>query len=47
MTRFLIRRILLGLLVLWLISIVVFAIFYIDPAGPDAQRRSSASWNMC
>jgi peptide/nickel transport system permease protein len=39
MVRFLIRRLLLGVLVVWLISMVVFAIFYLDPAGPDAVAR--------
>src|SRR3954447_15880774 len=39
MLRFLIRRLLLGALVVWMISVVVFAIFYLDPAGPDAVAR--------
>ena len=31
MTRFLIRRILLGLLVLWLITVAVFGLFFVAP----------------
>jgi peptide/nickel transport system permease protein len=37
--RFLLRRILLGVLVMWLVTIAVFGIFFIDPAGPDAVAR--------
>ncbi|HEY5184963.1 MAG TPA: ABC transporter permease [Actinomycetes bacterium] len=36
MARFLVRRVALGVLVLWLISILVFAIFFIAP--PDVAR---------
>jgi len=38
MARFLVRRILLGLFVLWVISMIVFAIFYLGPHGAVAQR---------
>ena len=33
MVRFLIRRILLGLLVLWLITVAVFALFFVAPSN--------------
>jgi peptide/nickel transport system permease protein len=36
MIRFLIRRVLLGLLVIWLVTVATFAIFFFDPAGPGA-----------
>src|SRR3954470_11849637 len=45
MTRFLIRRILLGALVLWLITIVVFAIFFWSPSGSDAVAHRLAGKN--
>ncbi len=41
MTRFLIRRILQGLLVMWLITIVVFILFFIGP-GVNAVARTLA-----
>ena len=41
MTRFLIRRILQGLLVLWLMTVTVFLIFFIGP-GPGAVARTIA-----
>jgi len=34
LTRFLVRRILLGILVLWIISVAVFAMFFIAPHDP-------------
>jgi peptide/nickel transport system permease protein len=40
-TRFLIRRILQGLLVLWLMTVTVFLIFFIGP-GPGAVARTIA-----
>src|SRR3954470_14332158 len=42
MARFLIRRVLLGLLVLWLVTIVVFAIFFVNPNGPNAVAHRLA-----
>src|SRR3954454_16211283 len=42
MARFTIRRILLGVLVLWLVTIVVFAIFFLNPNGPDAVAHRLA-----
>ncbi|HEU5034799.1 MAG TPA: ABC transporter permease [Mycobacteriales bacterium] len=45
MARFLVRRVLLGALVLWLVSLVVFAIFFVDPAGPDALAHRLAGKN--
>jgi peptide/nickel transport system permease protein len=39
MIRFLIKRIMLGALVMWLVTIAVFALFFIDPAGPTAVAR--------
>ena len=41
MARFLIRRILEGLLVMWLVTVGVFAIFYIGP-GPKGVARALA-----
>ncbi len=41
MTRFLIRRILQGLLVMWLITIVVFLLFFVGP-GANAVARTLA-----
>jgi peptide/nickel transport system permease protein len=40
-TRFLIRRILQGVLVLWLITVVVFVMFFVG-SGPDAVARQLA-----
>ena len=34
MARFLVRRLLFGLLVLWLISLVVFVLFFVAPHDP-------------
>lgn len=52
MTRYLIRRILLGLLVLWLITVAVFAIFFIAPnnvahtlAGKQATPQTISAVN--
>ena len=39
MARFLIRRIFLGLVVIWLVTIMVFAIFYIGPGRADVARK--------
>jgi peptide/nickel transport system permease protein len=39
MIRFILRRILLGLLVMLLVTLVVFAIFYIGPGGAAVARR--------
>ncbi len=51
MIRFLIRRILQGILVLWLITVGVFGIFFIGPGakagapGPGGQgRHARRSW---
>ncbi|HUY44414.1 MAG TPA: ABC transporter permease [Streptosporangiaceae bacterium] len=41
MTRFLIRRILQGILVMWLVTVVVFALFFIGP-GPASVARALA-----
>ncbi len=41
MARFLIRRILQGILVMWLVTVSVFLIFYIGP-GPSAVARTLA-----
>jgi peptide/nickel transport system permease protein len=45
MIRFLLRRVLFGLLVLWLISVAVFALFFVaphDPARTIAGRQATA-----
>jgi peptide/nickel transport system permease protein len=39
MIRFLIRRLLRGLVVLWLVTVVAFGLFFINPAGPDSVAR--------
>jgi peptide/nickel transport system permease protein len=39
MIRFLVRRIFLGVLVMWLVTIAVFALFFLDPSGPAAVAR--------
>ena len=44
MARFLIRRILQGLLVLWLMTVGVFLIFFVGP-GPKAVPRALAGRN--
>ena len=41
MARFLIRRILQGLFVLWLMTVTVFLIFFVGP-GPGAVARTIA-----
>ena len=41
MARFLVRRILLGILVMWLVTVLVFLIFFIGP-GPGAVARTLA-----
>ena len=41
MARFLVRRIILGLFVLWMVTVAVFAIFFIGP-GPGAVARTLA-----
>jgi len=45
MTRFLIRRILLGALVLWIVTIIVFGIFFWSPSGSDAVAHRLAGKN--
>lgn len=45
MLRFLVRRLLFGVLVLWLISVAVFVLFFVaphDPARTIAGRQSTA-----
>ena len=42
MLRFLVRRILLGLLVMWLVSMIVFAIFFVNPSGSKAVAQRLA-----
>lgn len=39
MARFLIRRIFLGAVVVWLVTMMVFAIFYVGPGPKDVARR--------
>ncbi|HVV76007.1 MAG TPA: ABC transporter permease [Mycobacteriales bacterium] len=39
MARFLVRRILQGVLVMWLVTIAAFGLFFIDPNGPDDIAR--------
>jgi peptide/nickel transport system permease protein len=39
MARFLIRRVFLGAVVIWLVTIMVFAIFFIGPGPADVARR--------
>jgi peptide/nickel transport system permease protein len=39
MARFLIRRILLGLLVMWMVTVLVFGIFFAGPGPNDVARR--------
>ena len=41
MARFLIRRILQGILVMWLVTVGVYLIFYVGP-GPGAVARTLA-----
>ena len=38
MTRFILRRILQGIIVLWLITVGVFAIFFIGPGAKQVPR---------
>lgn len=45
MLRFIVRRLLFGVLVLWLISVAVFALFFVaphDPARTIAGRQATA-----
>jgi peptide/nickel transport system permease protein len=44
MARFLIRRIALGILVMWMVTVVVFGIFFLGP-GPDSVARRIAGKN--
>jgi peptide/nickel transport system permease protein len=44
MVRFLIRRIALGLLVMWMVTVLVFGIFFLGP-GPDSVARRIAGKN--
>lgn len=39
MARFLIRRISLGLLVMWIVTLAVFAMFFVGPGPADVARR--------
>ncbi|MGN6473930.1 MAG: ABC transporter permease [Mycobacteriales bacterium] len=39
MARFLVRRILQGLLVMWLVTVATFGLFFVDPSGPVAVAR--------
>ena len=39
MTRFLIRRILQGILVMWLVTISVFLIFFVGPGPASVAQR--------
>jgi peptide/nickel transport system permease protein len=39
MVRFLIRRILLGLFVIWVVTVAVFALFFVGPGPQDVARR--------
>ena len=39
MTRFLIRRVALGVLVIWLVTVLVFTIFFVGPGPADVARR--------
>jgi peptide/nickel transport system permease protein len=39
MARFLIRRIFLGVVVIWLVTVMVFAIFFVGPGPADVARR--------
>ena len=38
MLRFLARRTLQGLLVIWLVTVIVFLIFYVGPGSADVAR---------
>ena len=42
MLKFLVRRILLGIFVLWVVSMIIFGLFFIDPAGPEAVAHRLA-----
>lgn len=44
MLRFLIRRILLGVLVMWMVTVLVFGVFFIGP-GPESVARRIAGKN--
>jgi peptide/nickel transport system permease protein len=44
MARFLIRRIALGILVMWMVTVLVFGIFFLGP-GPDSVARRIAGKN--
>ena len=44
MARFLVRRIILGLFVLWMVTVAVFLIFYVGP-GPGSVARTLAGRN--
>ena len=39
MARFLIRRVALGVLVIWLVTVLVFTIFFVGPGPADVARR--------
>ena len=40
MARFLARRTLQGLIVIWLVTVIVFLIFYVGPGSADVAGRS-------
>ncbi len=42
MLRFLIRRVLLGLFVMWIVTMIVFGLFFVNPAGKAAVARKIA-----
>jgi peptide/nickel transport system permease protein len=39
MTRFLVRRIAQGVLVMWLVTVAAFLLFFVDPSGPMSVAR--------
>jgi peptide/nickel transport system permease protein len=40
--RFLVRRVLLGVLVMFCVTVIVFGLFFVDPAGPQSVARRLA-----
>lgn len=45
MTRFLIRRILLGAFVMWVVTVIIFGLFFWSPSGSDAVAHRLAGKN--
>jgi ABC-type dipeptide/oligopeptide/nickel transport system permease component len=43
MARFLARRTLQGLIVIWLVTVIVFLIFYVGPGSADVARALAGS----